>query len=329
MRDVAKDIYPLNFRKDSDEFLNLVEICFSEELERKGGDLREEITSIRKLLPLISILGIFSRRFRHLLDGFFWKDDGQMRGLVTATALTGDLKRWEIGTVATHPDYRRQGIARKLVKTAIEHAQGLGAEICILDVRSDNIPAYDLYRSLGFTHYDSETELKLEKLPEVKKLDFPSKYHVFMMNLRTGKARYDLALRETPQEVVEFVPVEKDQFQTPFLARLLYPFIIRLQRIHYYRWGVDYRNQLVGTIRLGAYLRSNTVHSLRINIDPTYCEELAELLVSLALHTLQRSEYPRQNTLVPVRTSNKFLLELLKSFGFVEIENNHKLALKL
>lgn len=50
--------------------------------------------------------------------------------------------------VAVHPDYRRQGIARELINSALHNSEGL-SEV-FLEVRESNISARALYESLGF-----------------------------------------------------------------------------------------------------------------------------------------------------------------------------------
>ena len=50
--------------------------------------------------------------------------------------------------VAVHPDHRRKGIARELIKNAVECCEELDA--VYLEVRESNIPAISLYKNLGF-----------------------------------------------------------------------------------------------------------------------------------------------------------------------------------
>ena len=55
-----------------------------------------------------------------------------------------------IALVAVHPNHRKKGIGRALVKKAIEKAKELGLSFLSLEVRVSNIPAQNLYQSLGF-----------------------------------------------------------------------------------------------------------------------------------------------------------------------------------
>jgi len=48
--------------------------------------------------------------------------------------------------MATHPDYRRQGIAHKLMKKAM----AVRAQKFILEVRKSNLAAQNLYKKFGF-----------------------------------------------------------------------------------------------------------------------------------------------------------------------------------
>jgi [ribosomal protein S18]-alanine N-acetyltransferase len=52
--------------------------------------------------------------------------------------------------VATMPEYRRQGLARRLMELAESHAVEMGGETVTLEVRESNRVAFALYLSIGF-----------------------------------------------------------------------------------------------------------------------------------------------------------------------------------
>jgi len=56
----------------------------------------------------------------------------------------------EIYRIATHPEYRRRGIAYRLLDYAVKTERGRGLECLFLEVRSKNIAARNLYHSYGF-----------------------------------------------------------------------------------------------------------------------------------------------------------------------------------
>ena len=58
------------------------------------------------------------------------------------------LDEGSIVDVAVHPDYRRRGIAKALITSAVNSAEGLYT--VFLEVRESNVPAVRLYESLGF-----------------------------------------------------------------------------------------------------------------------------------------------------------------------------------
>ena len=55
-----------------------------------------------------------------------------------------------IATIAVHPDYRRRGVARKLLKEALRASIERGALSATLEVRATNEAAQSLYRDFGF-----------------------------------------------------------------------------------------------------------------------------------------------------------------------------------
>jgi [ribosomal protein S18]-alanine N-acetyltransferase len=52
--------------------------------------------------------------------------------------------------LAVHPDFRRQGIATKLLKEILNAAGGKGCEVFYLEVRGSNAEARMFYERLGF-----------------------------------------------------------------------------------------------------------------------------------------------------------------------------------
>lgn len=55
-----------------------------------------------------------------------------------------------IATVAVHPEWRRKGVAHKLLTHVLDVAVHEGALSAMLDVRAGNIPAQALYAHFGF-----------------------------------------------------------------------------------------------------------------------------------------------------------------------------------
>jgi ribosomal-protein-alanine N-acetyltransferase len=63
------------------------------------------------------------------------------------------FKRTEahITNIAVAPDFQHQGIGRSLMNLMLARARTMGMSVMSLEVRTDNVHAQALYRSLGFT----------------------------------------------------------------------------------------------------------------------------------------------------------------------------------
>lgn len=73
--------------------------------------------------------------------------DGAILG-VAAFRCVADMA--DLNRVIVHPDARRQGVGAKLILAGLDWAQASGADRMLLEVRTDNLPAVSLYKSLGF-----------------------------------------------------------------------------------------------------------------------------------------------------------------------------------
>ena len=68
-------------------------------------------------------------------------------GMLVLWLITGEA---HIATLAVHPDFRRGGIGRRIIVTALEDAARRGMRSALLEVRAGSIGAQNLYRGLGF-----------------------------------------------------------------------------------------------------------------------------------------------------------------------------------
>jgi ribosomal-protein-alanine N-acetyltransferase len=76
--------------------------------------------------------------------------------LRSRSGVVGYLCFWEIGheihitNLAVHPEWRRRGVARRLLATALAEGASRGVVLAFLEVRPTNTRALALYDSLGF-----------------------------------------------------------------------------------------------------------------------------------------------------------------------------------
>jgi len=321
----------LNLKKDFDELIPFYDQIFEKELIAKGASVEAMLNEMKSLMPVLKFLGIFSKNFRHVFDGFVYENK---QGKIVSTVNIGySGNYWEIAMVATHPDYRRKGLAKKLVVKSIEHAQKYNAEMCVLEVLEENEPAYNLYVKQGFYHYDTQVKLKLEKgmIDKTVKQDFPQGYTIEKrkQNKETSNALYDLEVRATPESVVSFHPVNKLMYYKPFPIRVLRPLVKLIIRTKADRLVIKYDNLIVGNLFVGVGRSQKDCHKLDVIIDPKHSEKLAGPIISYALDYLKNNSERDLNTVTMIRKTDSTIMEAMKKLGFTVFETDHRLGLKM
>lgn len=73
--------------------------------------------------------------------------DGKIVGMIVVWLV---LEEAHVATLATHPDYRRQGIGTKILSHALLHLMEEGAHSSFLEVRESNLSAQNMYRKFGY-----------------------------------------------------------------------------------------------------------------------------------------------------------------------------------
>lgn len=109
------------------------------------GDL-PDADALRHLAGWNQTLADWRRLLRHEPEGCFVAEKaGRIAGVATTTRHGSDLA-W-IGMVLVHPDFRRQGIGRALLRFSLAHLDAFGCRCVKLDATPAGKP---LYASLGF-----------------------------------------------------------------------------------------------------------------------------------------------------------------------------------
>lgn len=73
--------------------------------------------------------------------------DAKVVGMIVAWLLVDEA---HIATIATHPDHRRHGIARELLRYTLRYMSKEGAVSSFLEVRESNTAAQEMYRKFGY-----------------------------------------------------------------------------------------------------------------------------------------------------------------------------------
>jgi ribosomal-protein-alanine N-acetyltransferase len=101
--------------------------------------------------------------------------DERMVGVLVLWVIVDET---HIATLATHPEFRRQGVAKKLLSEALKSAYKEGARSAFLEVRAGNQAAQEMYRKFGFDvvgrreryykdNHEDAVLMKLEHLDEM------------------------------------------------------------------------------------------------------------------------------------------------------------------
>jgi ribosomal-protein-alanine N-acetyltransferase len=73
--------------------------------------------------------------------------DGCVVAMLVAWFIVDEI---HIATIATHPDFRQQGIGKKLLSHVLQAAKAEGALTSFLEVRESNNAAIMMYRKFGY-----------------------------------------------------------------------------------------------------------------------------------------------------------------------------------
>lgn len=149
---------------ESDEFVTLMELGFKDSMEEDRLDAEE----IRKVM----------KKFRTLLYRVLGRILGMRMEFYVAEVedtiasgiqLTIEKDEIYVANLMTHPKYRQQGLARKLIHLSFTRARELDVKKVRLDARANNVKAVNLYTSEGFETTYHSGRFQLDSINESTK----------------------------------------------------------------------------------------------------------------------------------------------------------------
>jgi ribosomal protein S18 acetylase RimI-like enzyme len=247
--------------------------------------LADSVENYQKIWPFIRLLQFFSPGLRDFITGHIWEVDGRIAGF-TQINRRGTTDTWYISAVGVHPEFRRRGIAQKLVEAVITFVRDRGGKRLLLDVIEGNVPAINLYRKLGFENFTSNLELFLKPDSAPLAPILPEGYHQESQNDYAWQPRFELMKRITPIEVRRYEPVEAGRYRKPFFTRFLFPLLKKAEGMQTNRLLIrSDSGQVIAYAIYDTHTRETGRNSIMSNLDPGH-SDLASYLVTEILQKM-------------------------------------------
>jgi len=289
-------------------------------------DIAREIKTLRGLWPLFRLAQIVSKPMRDIFRGFLWEEDGQI-GAVVISQRQGSTNTWTVGTVGVLPEFRRRGLARKLLTKSLDDIRERGGTHIVLGVIDRNVPAYSLYESLGFEHYSSLLEFSLAPQADCEQHPLPAGYIESTLDRFDWEKRYDLAKRTSPEHVTKYDPVQAGSFKNPAVFRVIAPVMDKMQKRTEKRSFFRNTGTIVGHSGYRTTATQKGTSTIWARLDPEH-PELASHIISNVLESVT-SLSPNKRVRFSTSSWMPALSQAAEELGFTKRLEYHLLGLIL
>lgn len=159
---------PMNMFRDLSAVADLIELCFAETMDNDGQRYIADMRRASRDDGFLQWMAHMTKSTSLPLTGFVWEEDGRIVGNASIIPFREGGKRiYLIANVATHPEYRRRGIARALTRRAMQYGWEKKAAALWLHVREDNSTALRLYQEAGFEEIARRTTWVAQPNPQL------------------------------------------------------------------------------------------------------------------------------------------------------------------
>ncbi len=229
-------IRPFEITRDLRQVAELVSEAFAEELDEASNSALRELQFLGNLARILRLGYLNSFSSYSPFDGFVWMDTSRVVGNISLQRMDPYGRRWQVANIAVARSHQRQGIARQLLGHAMNYLKDMGAQYAVLQVRSNNKIALDLYTKYGFARMGGTTELK-GRTPLPASIASSSAI-VASIPVYEWRKIYDLARSQVEYHAQWWHPLRKGEFVNDWPQRLGERLTSALGKSYVHRFGV-------------------------------------------------------------------------------------------
>jgi ribosomal protein S18 acetylase RimI-like enzyme len=141
-----------SYPRDVPPIAELIDLCFAGTLDNASRQMLRSVHWIAQRGEAVWKLSLLLRGVNpeEWVLGSVWEEAGRVVGTITLTLRKPEAGAWLLSNVAVHPDFRRRGYARGLIRHALGEIRSRGGRKVYLQVDVGNETGVRMYRELGF-----------------------------------------------------------------------------------------------------------------------------------------------------------------------------------
>lgn len=313
--DIQSGIRPFDIGRDLRPVAELIADAFTHELDPRGLAALREMRIMSHLSGLLKLLSRTTGELEDVFGGFVWVEDGRIVGNVTVQRADKYGNRWQIANVAVSPTYRGRGIARRLMRHALDHVVFCGGRWAVLQVYAHNQVARTLYEHLGFEEVGGMVDMQLDRLPRIAMPAPLATFHAF--GAYQWLPLYELATNQLNTQAQWWRSIRRTDFQTPFEQQVMEWVSHVIGRQHVFRRCVRSVRRFEAALILRAD-RWGGAHELDFWVRPEHYGAYESFMAQWTLATLQ--EYPQRPLRVTVSGDHTAALDTFQELGFRQLQ---------
>ncbi|NDJ53159.1 MAG: GNAT family N-acetyltransferase [Chloroflexi bacterium] len=302
--------------RDLYQVAELVELCFEPNLDAGGRAVIREWKTIGSIWPLAVLVSLIDVGQSVLGTGFVWRQRRRVIGNVGIYRVGPHPylgRGFVIANVAVHPNYRRRGIAKQLMDSAINWVRNQGGSWIALEVEAESEPAFKLYEGLGFASF--ETLAEWESRPTARRVVVSNTegWSVRRRQRFEVHDEVDLVLRRARRGGMTWTrPIERYDFQASLTLPNLDESLSSASKERWILLKDGEPGRLYGAMWITAMSFKKTRVSLFL--DPVVTDPKGRQ--ALLLHALAHPELRRRGMLIEVVDGDAITNEVLRQAGF-------------
>ncbi|MEP7200178.1 MAG: GNAT family N-acetyltransferase [Chloroflexota bacterium] len=321
---------PMNPFRDWSAVAQLMRAAFQSEVTGASLPLVPDWPWLRWVNPFINFFEAVGVDAPEQMLGYVWEADGYIVGNATLGLAKAQTGLWLLSNVAVHPSYRRRGIARALVETAIRETQRHGGKWLTLQVHGDNLGARALYQATGFRSLETFTEFGGAFAQPLRSAAGESGSSARAQLVAPSREQWAqaqaLVSAHLPSDLRTFRHALAGSFQMPYRRNGLDHIGELLRGVQRANWCVVRDGVVAGGMVAQTQLGWGT-HRVGIYIAPSAQGHVESLLLTSALQHIER--YASRRALFICPASHTALIEQLRARGLRETRSVELMAIPL